>query len=181
MPWQWSAWSWVTISASMRPMSASSSCWRRSGPQSTSRLSPPLSNNIDERVRRLRRSCGSHWPHSLPIFGTPVEVPQPRTRSFTPRLSPAGPVEQTEEIGGGRLRERLRLFPAQLGDEGGGVGDEGRLAGLAAVRDRGEERGVGLDQQPVERDFPRCLLQFAGVLEGDNPAQRDEKSEIKRL
>ena len=32
----------------------------------------------------MRGSSGSHWPQSLPILGTPVDVPQPRMRTFTP-------------------------------------------------------------------------------------------------
>ena len=49
---------------------------------------PALSTMIDVRSRLLRGSCGSHRPHSLPIFGTPVDVPQPRMRTFTLPLGP---------------------------------------------------------------------------------------------
>src|SRR5215212_5608576 len=119
------------MTASSRPISAPSSCWRRSGPQSTRTRSPLLSTRIEVRRRPLRGSAGSHWPHSLPILGTPVDVPQPRILTF--KLLPLGLAEQCEEVGAGRLAEDLRVLASQLGDEGGGVGDEGRLAFLAAV------------------------------------------------
>ena len=76
--------------------------------------------------------------------------------------------------------KRLERLAAQFGDEGGGVGDKGRLAGLAAMRDRGEEGRVGFDQQPVLRNGLSHVLQVAGVLEGHDPAQRDVEAEVER-
>ena len=44
---------------------------------------------------------------------------------------------------------------------------------------RGQERGVGLDQQPVERAQGRGLPDVGGVLEGDHPAERQRRPEIE--
>ena len=61
---------------------------RRSGDVSTSSRSPALlSTAIETRVRRFLGSLGSHSPHSWPIRGTPVDVPEPSTISFTRLLS----------------------------------------------------------------------------------------------
>src|SRR5258708_40096591 len=109
----------------------------------------PLSTRIELRRRLLRGSAGSHWPQSLPILGTPVDVPQPRIRTFNPL--PLGLTEQLEEIRRRRFGELVELLAAQPGDEGGGIGDEGWLAFLAAVRDGRKERRIGLDQHPVGR------------------------------
>jgi hypothetical protein len=38
---------------------------------------------MDARERRLRGSSGSQSPQSLPILGTPVDVPDPSMTSFT--------------------------------------------------------------------------------------------------
>ena len=62
--------------------------------------------------------------------------------------------EQPMEIGAGGLGQALDRLAAQLGEEARRVGDEGRLAGLAAMRHRREEGRIGFDQQPVERDRP---------------------------
>src|SRR3954469_12739227 len=173
MPWQWSPWPWVTITPSRRATSAASNCWRRSGPQSTSMRSPPLSTRIEVRRRQLRGSSGSHWPQWLPIFGTPVEVPQPRMRTLTPHSNLGRPGEQPEEVVRGGLGEPLGLLTPQLGDEGGGVGDEGGLALLSAMRNRREEGGIGFDQHLVRRQPFRGFLKLLGVLEGHDPGQRD--------
>ena len=57
--------------------------------------------------------------------------------------------------------------PLQLGDEGGGVGDERRLALLAAVRDRRQEGRIRLDQHLVGRQpfggFLQVLAAFLNV------------------
>ena len=48
------------------------------------------------------------------------------------------------------------------------------------MRDGGEVGGVGLDQQSVERDALRDLLQGDGVLEGHDPRERDVEAEVER-
>src|SRR3546814_11462159 len=46
-----------------------------------------------------------------------------------------------------RRGERVRPLAAQRGEKGKRIGDEGGFAGLAAMRDGGEEGGVGFDEQ----------------------------------
>ena len=67
--------------------------------------------------------------------------------------------EKLEEIGRRRLGQRFDVLPPQLGHESSCVGDERRLAFLAAVRDRREEGRVRLDQHLVWREPLRRLLQ----------------------
>ena len=55
-------------------------------------------------------------------------------------------------------------------------GTNGRLVGPAPVGHRGEERAVGLDQQAVERAQRGRLADLGGVLEGHDPAERDDTS-----
>ena len=178
MPWQWSAWSWVTISASIRRPRRRAVAARRSGPQSTSSRSPSLSTRIERAQAAVARLGGVALAPVIADLGhagrrAAAEDPQLHAR--------AASVEQAEEIGGGGVGQRLGLLAAQLGDEGRGVGDEGRLAGLAAVGHRREERRVGLDQQPVERDLLGGFLQVAGILERHDARQRDEEAEVERL
>jgi hypothetical protein len=49
------------------------------------------------------------------------------------------------------------------------------------VRDRGEERRIGLDQQPLRRQRLRRFLQVLRVPEGDDSRDGDEETEIERL
>ena len=51
----------------------------------------------------------------------------------------------------------------------------GRLVALSAVRHRGEERAVGLDQQAVGGTQRRGLADLGRVLEGDDAAEGDEE------
>ena len=128
-------------------------------------------------MRRLRGSAGSQAPQSLPIRGTPDEVPEPRMRTFT-RGVLANNVWKFAR--GGLPPVPRRSSPRRLGQECGGVGDEGRLAGLAAMRHGREERRVGFDQQPVERQPRRGLLQIPGVLERHDARDRDVEAQIQR-
>src|SRR3546814_1928514 len=68
------------MTASIRPMSAASSCSRKSGPVSTRIRYPSASTIIDALVLRFLGFSGSHTPQSLPIRGTPDDVPQPSSR-----------------------------------------------------------------------------------------------------
>ena len=54
--------------------------------------------------------------------------------------------EKIVEVGGGEGGDLVDGDSAEVGEGGGGVGDEGGLIGLAAVGDRREEGSVGLDQ-----------------------------------
>src|SRR4051812_7388485 len=156
------------MTPSSRLTSAASSCWRRSGPQSTSTRSSPLSTRIEDRSRRFRGSSGSQRPQSFPIFGTPVEVPQPRILSFTRRL-----VEKFEKVRSRRLGKLLGIFGPQVRNEAGGVRDESRLTFTAPVRDGREERRVRLDQHLVGGQPFGRLLQIARILERHDPGERN--------
>src|SRR3954471_159341 len=138
MPWQWSPCTWVTMTPSSRLTFASSSCCLRSGPQSTRMRFPALSTKIDVLSRALRGSSGSQRPQSFPIFGTPVDVPQPRILSLKGR-SLLCLAEKPKEIRGGLLAQSVGLLASQLGNKRGGVGDERRLAFLPAMRDGRQE------------------------------------------
>src|SRR3546814_5570947 len=90
-------------------------------------------------------------------------------------------VEKTVEIDARRLRQRLAVLAAQLRQKRQRVGDERRLAGLAAVRNGGEEGGVGFDQQAALRQPFGGRLQIGGIPEGHDPRNRDIEAEIERL
>jgi hypothetical protein len=68
--------------------------------------------------------------------------------------------EQFVEVPAGCLGQCLGVLAAELREEAARVGDEGRLAGLAAMGHGGEEGRVGLDQQAVERQARGGLLQL---------------------
>src|SRR3546814_8917157 len=121
-----------------------------SGLVSTNSRKPPSETRIEARLRRLRGLSGSHAPQSLPIRGTPDEVPHPRMRTFMLDVTSWRRLtEKAVEIGARRRGERVRPLAAQRGEKGKRIGDEGGFAGLAAMRDGGEEGGVGFDEQPV--------------------------------
>ena len=162
--------------ARLRPRAIAGEDRARSRPASAR---PPLSTRIEVRRRALRGSCGSHWPHSLPILGTPVDVPQPRMRTFT--LRPLAFPNNLKKLAVVASAKLVGILAPQLGDESRGVGDERRLALLAAVRDRGEEGRIGLDQHLVRRQPFRRFLQVLGVLEGHDPRQRDIEAEVEPL
>ena len=131
MPWQWSPCAWVTITPSSRPTSAASSCWRRSGPQSTRRRSPALSTRIEERSRALRGSCGIA---AAPVVADLRHAGR-RAAAEDPKLHARRLAEELEEIGRGwvgellrgllpsarRRRQRCRRrMPARISDRGAG-------------------------------------------------------------
>ena len=62
--------------------------------------------------------------------------------------------EQAVRVRGGGLRDANERLAADRGHRVGDHADVGGLVALSAVRDRGEVRRVGLDQEPVER--ARC-------------------------
>src|SRR3546814_6245269 len=79
--------------ASISMISAANNCSRRSGEVSTRMRVVALSTMIDALVRRFLGSCGSQAPQSLPMRGTPDEVPHPNMVSFTWRSE-----EHTSEL-----------------------------------------------------------------------------------
>src|SRR3546814_7644151 len=93
------------MTASISPTPASSNCSRISGLVSTRIRKPPSDTMIEARLRRLRGLSGSHCPQSLPIRGTPDDVPQPRILSFIARVTSwRRLVEKRVEIGACRSR-----------------------------------------------------------------------------
>ena len=54
------------------------------------------------------------------------------------------------------------------------------MAGPSAVRNRGEERRIGFDQQTFLRNRLSHVLQIARILERDDPAKRDVESKVER-
>src|SRR3546814_2454398 len=130
------------MTASTSPTPASRSWSRMSGLVSTNSRKPPSETRIEARLRRLRGLSGSHAPQSLPIRGTPDEVPHPRMRTFMSDVTSWRRLtEKAVEIGARRRGERVRPLAAQRGEKGKRIGDEGGFAGLAAMREGGEEGG----------------------------------------
>ena len=107
-------------------------------------------------------SAGSQSPQSLPIRGTPVDVPQPRIADLHAAAFPNSlkklAVVASASSSSGSPRRSARKAAVSATNAGSQV--------CAAVRHRREERRVGFDQQPVLRDRPGGFLQVAGVLEG---------------
>ncbi len=110
--------------------------------------------------------------------GTPPDEPQPSIRTFMRIPAARGLVEQAEEILGRHLRQCFRRKAAQLRQERRGMDDESRLVALAAMRHRRQVRRVGLDQDPVERHRSGDGAQLLGLLEGDDPGERQIEAEI---
>ncbi len=73
-----------------------------------------------------------------------------------------------------------RFETLQGGDRGRGRRDKGRLVALAAIGYRGEIGGIGLDQQPVERQVAHDRPQLLGVAERDDAGNRDVEAERER-
>src|SRR5436305_844943 len=74
------------------------------------------------------------------------------------------------------LRERLA---SHGGDSLGDQPHVRRLVSPPAVRDGCEVRGVGLDEQAVERNGAHRVAQRVGVLEGHDAGHRDRKAEVQ--
>ena len=66
------------------------------------------------------------------------------------------------------------------GERGSDVDDERRLVRLPAVRDGREERGIGLDEHPVERRGRGRGADVVGVLERHDAAERERRAELQR-
>ena len=135
---------------------------------------------IETRRRRFLGSAGSHSPQSLPTRGTPTRC---RSRGCGPSRRPLRLGEQAVEIGAwSARRELLDRLAAQRGEEAGGVGDEGRLAGAAAVR--APARGTANRSRSAagRAGCPRAVsCRSARVLEGDDARDRDVEAERQHL
>jgi hypothetical protein len=112
-------------------------------------------------VSRLLRS---HAPHSLPIRGTPDDVPHPAREPSTRRLR-----KQAVEVVRRCPREVGDALPAQRGEARGRVRDERGLTRAPPGAEREREGSVGLDQQTVAGHRQRDRLQIAGVAERHDP------------
>ena len=93
----------------------SSNCWRRSGPQSTSMRSPcAFDQDRGAQAAVARFGWDRTGPSRCRSSARPVDVPQPRMRTFTARLAL---VNRRKKFGRGCVGELLRLLAAQLRDE----------------------------------------------------------------
>ena len=157
MPWQWSAWSWVTITRSTgRDLG---------GEQLLAQVGAAIDQQALAAAFDQDRRAGAAVARLGGIAIAPV-IADARNA----RRRPAAEDAEFHAAAFPNNRKKLAVvasakcskrLAAQIGDEGGGVGDEGRLAGLAAVRHRGEEGRIGFDQQPVVRDGLGGVLQVA--------------------
>ena len=86
----------------------------------------------------------------------------------TPALSNP---EQAREVAPGPRATSSSGVPAQRGDLPGHLHHERRLVALAPVRRRGQERRVGLHEQPVEGDLAGHLLDDLGAGEGHDAGE----------
>ena len=82
-------------------------------------------------------------------------------------------------IRGRRVVDLGRGDAAQLGQRAERLDDEGRLVAPAAVGNRRQIGRVGLDQDAVEWRERRRLAHVAGVLEGQDPRERQMVPEIQ--
>ena len=158
MPWQWSAWSWVTITRVDAADVGGEQLLAQVGAAIDQQR---LAAAFDQDRRAQCGGCAARRGRTRPSRSRSA-ARRTRSRSRGSAPSRGGFAEQI----GRSWRSSLRpvsssVSPRKLGDERGGVGDEGRLAGLAAVRHRREEGRVGLDQQPVVRDRLGGFLQVA--------------------
>src|SRR5207344_3309447 len=76
--------------------------------------------------------------------------------------------EEPEKIGGGRPRDLFLRHAAQARDLGCDVRHIRRLVALASEWHGCEVRRIGLDQEPVQRNAPRHVLDVMRVLERDD-------------
>ena len=147
MPWQWSPWAWVTITAS-----SAADLGRE---QLLAKVRPaidqdPLAAALDQdrgaqaRIARLVRVALAPVVADLRDAGR-------RPAAEDPDLHAAALLNSLKKLAVVASASCSGVLAPQLGDERRGVGDEGRLALLAAVRDRREEGRIGLDQHLVGR------------------------------
>ena len=178
MPWQWSAWSWVTITRSTRSTSGGVASARAGrGRNRPAGVSPPLSIRIDERRRRLRGSAGSQSPQSLPIRGTPDDVPQPRIADFTRRLCRTSGRSWRVV----RSASSSKLVAAQAGDESARCRRRRPARTVLPRCGTGARNGASVSTSSRScGNGLRGFLQVAGVLEGHDPRQRDVEAEVER-
>ena len=74
----WSAWEWVSSTASICSTQLAMHWRRNSGPASTCTCVSPSTTWIDARVRLFRGSSDRHTSQLQAITGTPWDVPVPR-------------------------------------------------------------------------------------------------------
>ena len=135
-------------------------------------LTPALSTRIEVRSRRLRGSAG----RTAPVIADLRHAGRcPAAENAHLHARPAF-LNSRKKLAVVASASASGVLAAQLGNERRGVGDERRLARLPAVRDRREERGIGLDQHPVGGQPFGGLLKFRGVLERDDPATARRRS-----
>ena len=107
------------------------------------------------------------------------ELPHPAQARLRRELA-----HHLEEPGGVGLHRRLELLvgdAAALGDEAGGVDHVRRLVAVLADLLRRQVRGVGLDEQPVERDALGGLRQVLRLRVRDVAGERDPPAVVEAL
>src|SRR5690242_11527691 len=77
------------------------------------------------------------------------------------------------------IGNRLCAGSAQIGDDLRDTRHMGRLVSLPAMRNRGEKRTVGFDEQSIERHNLRHFLQFERPWKRDDSGQREIETYIE--
>src|SRR5439155_11720382 len=113
-----------------------------------------------------------------PLAKRPLRTPTPvrahRILSQVLRIEP-------QQIANVARRAPGHLLQVDLEDGGHGPGhvdDEGRLVALAAVRNRRQVRGIGLDDKRLQPETGDDLAQGLRILERHDAGERDEKAEV---
>src|SRR5829696_7994032 len=85
--------------------------------------------------------------------------------------------EEVAKVGGGTICDLLNTDAAKFRQKSGRVNDKSRLISLAAERHRRQERTVGFDKKPVERDNACGVSKVFGFLERHIAGERDQKAD----
>ncbi len=141
---------------------------RSAAPRTMCRTRGSAPSFLPSRLREGPGVGGLRFRKLAPLAPPLDPLPQAGGEMCSP-LHSACLAEQPAEIVRGGRRKLLDRLPAQFAQEPRGIGDERRLAGLAAVRHRRQERRIGLDQQPIGGDRLGRLLQLRGVPEVTMP------------
>ncbi len=105
----------------------------------------PWLTRIETRRRRLRGSCAVAI---APIVADPRHA-RGGAAAEDADLHAAALVKSVRKLALVAAASASNGSPRKLGEEARRVGDEGRLAGAAAMRHRREEGRIGLDQQAI--------------------------------
>ena len=87
--------------------------------------------------------------------------------------------EERPKVRGGEAGQGFGRDAAKVREEGGGVDDEGWLIALAAMRDGGEERGVGFNEDAVGGGEGCGVSDALGLRVGEVSSEREVEAEIE--